>query len=244
MPNLEKTALKQTKIEKEEEKEIDTYIESLHLEDQYAQNLLVPPKLKKAQLKEELKSAIQLPSLHEQMQAACDLLAHNGSSYINGEIYLQLLNEFLSIDDTIDHLDLAADLSGDLQTIFNISDPVMEAILQMAIAKFQEEDYQDSLALLSLLTTLKSSSDDYWFRLGIAAQKSHKFELALKAYDIAIELNPELIGARLFSIECYLHKDDHETASTRLQAVKELTNTIELEEVWQKFLKNIEKAIS
>lgn len=235
-------ALKQTKIEKEEEKEIESYIESLHLEDQYAQNPLVSPQMKKAQIREELKSAIQLPLLQEQIHAACTLLAHEGPHYMDNEIYMKLLNEFISIDETIDNLDLNADLTDDLQKTFNISDPVMEVILQMAKAKFQEEEYRNSLALFSLLTTLKPSSGDYWFRLGIAAQKSGDIALALRAYETAIELNPDLIGARLFSIECYLHNKDKEAAAKMLQEVKEVTANVELDEMWGDFLKKIENA--
>lgn len=133
--------------------------------------------------------------------------------------------------------------SDTLQHLAHISDESMKAIVEIAVGKYKEDRYLDSLALFSLLSTLNTSEPEYLFRLGIAAQKSNKIELASRAYAAAIELDSTNVGARLFAAECLINLNLHEKAKTEIDNAKEIMKNNKTDQIWLDFLHVLESIV-
>ncbi|MGZ6298436.1 MAG: hypothetical protein ACXWM2_03480, partial [Parachlamydiaceae bacterium] len=116
----------------------------------------------------------------------------------------------------------------------------MSAILEMAIQCFVSEEFDSCLSILILLTTLAQENPDYWLRLGIVAQKTENYSLALKAYGITLELVPSAVAPLLFSVECYLLNGQPEKASEAIEEVKKIALTTEQDLIWLDLLAKVE----
>jgi tetratricopeptide (TPR) repeat protein len=106
--------------------------------------------------------------------------------------------------------------------LLGINEDIMNAIYTIGIEKFNEKDFNSSLSLFAFLTALNSANTDYLFRLGICSQKNENFDLALKAYEAALDLDPELLAAMLFASDCCLAKKDQGQAAYYLKRAKEV----------------------
>lgn len=226
------------------EKHINKYIDSLNLEVEYGRNSLVSPAMKRAQLREELKSALIMPELEKFLSEAFNAILTSHHHYLSPEMCKQMENEFLGIEEEIEKINFNELPEENYQTLFKISDAVMDGILTIAIEKYKEQEYPLSLAIFTLLTSLNAGNYDYWYRLGITAQKCENYQLALKAYEIALDISPDLIGALLFSSECYIRLDQKDTAKQYFIKAKEIaSSTQELDEMWKSLISKIEEVL-
>lgn len=227
------------KFEAAIEREINQYIDTLHLEDDFLKNRLLPPGAQRTKILLEMKGGVSFSRLESYLTASLEILHSEGNRYLSEEPFLQMEKEFSQIPLLLELLDVSKELTDTFQTIFNISDPVMASILKVAIAKFDEEQYEQSLALLAFLSTLAPGNFDYWFRLGIVAQRAQNYELALNSYAVAADLNPQLIGAKLFAIECYLQKEQPDKAIKALEEAKQIAESNDIASEWRDLLQKI-----
>lgn len=225
------------------ENHINKYIDSLNLEIEYGRNPLTSPAMKRAQLREELKAALKMPEFEKFLSEAFNALLTNHHHYLQPEICNQMGQEFHGIEEEIEKIDFNEPPDENYQTLFKISDAVMDGILTIAKAKYNEQEYALSLAIFTLLTSLNAGNYDYWYRLGITAQKCENYPLALKAYDIALEMSPDLIGALLFSCECHIRLDQKDAAKQRFIKAKEIASNQELDEMWKSLMSKVERAL-
>lgn len=225
------------------ENHIDQYIDSLNLELKFHDNPLINPETKKAQLRDELKSSFVMPEFEKLLSEAFNVLLASHYNYLSPEQCRQMEQEFLEMNQEIEKIDLNEADENNFQTLFKISDGVMDGILTMGIVKYQEQEYPCALAIFTLLTCFNPENEDYWYRLGISAQKSEDYQLALKAYDTVLETSPELLGALIFSAECHLRLNQKESAQHYFIKAKEVASTQKLEEIWKVLLSKIEEAI-
>lgn len=228
------------KIELAGEKYINEYINSLPLEAEFGQDKLVTPAMRKAQIRHTLMTQMKSSEIDPYLSEAFNFLQTNGTQYLDGEHYRAMLEQFDSIDELIEKMNFEQDMSEDVGEFFNFDSNVAESILDIAVIKFQDEEYRTSLSLLVLLSLLNPEYYDIWFRQGISAQKCENYDLALKAYQKALQLKPDLIGAILFSVDCYLEKDLPEDAKSELLRAKLLSEEVEVDEKWLSFLKDLE----
>ncbi len=221
------------------EKQIDAYIDSLNLEEEFGKSTLISPEMKKKQIREEMKANLKMPEIEGYITAAFKALRSEGEHYLGAELYKEMIDEFDVIIPKLEVMDLSQPVEENFQTLLNISDEVMTGIFGMAIEKYKEGDYSTSLSIFTLLTTLDSGNSEYWYRLGIASQRFENYDMALKAYETSIELEPDLMEAYLFASECCLHKGDLEGAKVFFKKGKELADAQELDEVWSTLIKEI-----
>lgn len=225
------------------ENHINKYIDSLNLEDEYGRNPFTSPAMKRAQLREELKAALKMPEFEKFISEAFKVLLTNHHYYLEPEICNQMEQEFLGIDEEIGNMDLDELPKENYQSLFKISDEVMDGILTIALAKYDEQDYESCLAIFSLLSGLNAENNEYWYRLGISAQKCENYPLALNAYTVALETTPDLLGALLFSCECNIRLNEKDAAKQYLIKAKEITSNQELDEMWTSLMSKLEKAL-
>lgn len=232
-------------FELEIEKNINEYIESLHIDEEYAQNLYVTPEMKKAQIRTEIETSMKVSELENYIAEAFKILIVEGRDYLENEPFLEMEEQIKSIGAKLD-----ADQSSTetFQSSLKISNSVMTSILRIAVAKYEATDYPKSLSILILLSVLNSRNPDYWYRLGVVAQKCENYELALQALNNALDLRPDLFEAYLFASECYLFMNQTESAKIYFEKGKELVlaNLYEEdahEEMWGELISELEMVL-
>jgi tetratricopeptide (TPR) repeat protein len=225
------------------EKEIDNYVDSLNLEEDPIHPSLQNAKARKESMKLEIKEAVKLPELSKNLNSALNLLFSEGSVYLTKEAYEQLIED-LSNASIMLNVKLEESGNDTLQHLANISDESMKSIVEVSIAKFTEERYQDCFSLFSLLTVLNPAYSEYWFRFGLAAQKCENYELASRAYAAALELDPQLVGARLFAAECFVRLGKISEARAEIETAKQFVAQNNVDPMWIDLIQAIEDIIN
>lgn len=154
------------------------------------------PEEKKENFKDELKTALTHPAIKINFISAFQLIFAYGNS--------TLQDTFANAKKILETLDLATVQDQEVCEILHLTEETIEGVFNLAIAKYNDQQYPESQALFYLLTTLKPYLFDLWYRSGIVAQDSGNYSYAIKSYSNALILKPELLEAHLFSIECYL----------------------------------------
>ncbi|MBS0654334.1 MAG: hypothetical protein JSR46_01025 [Verrucomicrobia bacterium] len=239
----EKSAASKDKFEQETERMIETYVDTLELEDDPAQNHLLNIKMRKERLKQEMREALKLPELSKQIESAIGLLLTEGARYLTREANQTLQSDLSHAAAQLEGIEREKTSSMNLQAITKISDASMKAITDMAIAKFTEERFQDCLCLFSFLTILDPGYSEYWLRLGIAAQQCENYEMASRAYAAALELDPGSISAHLFAAECFVKCVLLDKAKAELAAAKKIAESSTVDQTWLDLLSSIENMV-
>lgn len=226
------------------DKEIDKYIDSLELEEDPEHKSLKSPEARKESMRIELKEAVKLPELSKDLETAINILFSEGGVYLSKEAYQTLIDDFSNASSIMIHTKLEDSGTDTLQHLAKISDESMKSIVEIAIAKFTEERYNDCFTLFSLLTILNPAYAEYWFRFGLAAQKCEKYELASRAYAAALELDPQLIGARLFGAECLIRRGLFSEAKQEIEIAKQFVAQNKVDQLWIDLIPTIEEIIN
>ncbi len=224
------------------EKYIKEYIDSLNLEIEYAQNAFVTPAMKKAEVRAAFLEKLKATEEDIFLLEAFNFIKLNESQYFDDESHKEILEEFKKLEELIEKMNPTDHFPEEIHSFFNFDVNIGDKISLIAIQLFQEENYRMSVSLFILLTTFLPENYEFLFRLGIAAQKCELYDLALKAYSEALKIDEELIGAKLFLVECYLEKNLIEEAKLQLIEAKQLVlkSESEVDEMWINFIKELE----
>jgi len=233
--------VKKDKFEEAIENDIIAYVDSLTFEEESGPQLL-SLKMKKAKLVEELKESIKMPELENFFDTAFMFINSDGLRYLDSSKYETLSSEFSHASEILDQLDPTKEIPIKLQGMLEISDEMMNAIYEIAKGAYKEEKNQESLSLFVYLSVLDQTNLEYWYRVGIGAQKCGNIDLALKAYSVCIEIDSELVGARLFSAECHLINGDLESAEKEMTKAKNIIENSEVDSIWVDLLAAMENA--
>lgn len=225
------------------EKTINDYVDSYVFEESLLPHELVSASLKKVRMKEELMLSTKQFEQDRHIRDAIKFLTSDGINYMDENLFKACSSEFSAIHDLLEQIDLNQEIPENLQKFFNLSNQVVQGIVDTALLKYKEADYQMTLSLFVMLSALIPSNYDFWFRQGISAQMCGQTDLALKAYAKASELNPGDIVPRLFSIECQLEKGLLQEAKSELEELKKLKSNPELSEKISAYLNDLEKSL-
>jgi tetratricopeptide (TPR) repeat protein len=225
------------------EEAIRQYVKIVMQDEDPSLNKLISPEVRQAKLEKEILEAVEMPEYSQLLQSGVKILEEEGLNYMEKEEHLTLLAEIASIRSRLDALDLSTSDDSKLREAVAVSDDARASILKVGIAKFKEENFSDSLAIFTLLSTLKSDDPDYWYRLGIAAQRNGQYELAMRAYAACADLAPEFLGARIFSVQCCLKIDRHDEALAGLAEAKNILKISGAEAEWGKLIADIENLL-
>jgi tetratricopeptide (TPR) repeat protein len=226
------------------EDEIRAYIDSLHLEIQVGAEKLRSPAMERARLVQEMKEALTYNKLAMLIKEALDFLQTSASQYLEKDAREELKSNLDAIPEIIDQSTIESLENKNFQEVLKISDMNMGSIYKIAVAKFDEQQYDVCLALFALLSTLNPLNEGIWFRLGIAAQKKEDYDLALNCYKTATELNPQLVEPSLFSVECYLRKELVPEAKAVFEILKAKAKDVEAAPVWKEPISQIEDILA
>jgi tetratricopeptide (TPR) repeat protein len=225
----------------EVEKQIEEYLNSINFDDE--PNSLLTPAMRRNRMKAELEKELELTEYSSFVNSGFKLLISEGRTYLEEKAYQDMYNNFTEIQNSLNTIDFNVERDGDFQKDLSISDETLESILKIAVEKFNQNRYEDSLALFIVLCMFIPSNGDYWYRAGIAAHRSENYDLALKLYDAANSVMPGLIAARLFSVECYLKCNLLDEALSEFEEAKKIKNETEVEPKWEEFIEQLNLAI-
>jgi hypothetical protein len=231
------------KFDKEIEDYLIEYVKELP-DEEFAYNQLEHIHIKRQKLIRKLKERAIFTRLSHQLDSALIILYEEGLNYFNKEEYVLLIKDFLRAEENLANLDVTKSLSPDVQAVLQISSTSLGLILKIAMAKFNENQFSQSLALFALLTAFAPGSSAYWFRLGIVAQRCEDRDLALSAYSVSSMLDPSQIGAQIFSAECHLMANAREEAQVNCIQARNIMKTTKVEEIWPPLLSEIESVLA
>lgn len=234
------TFKKKDKFDEAIEKDIIAYVDTLTFEVDPNGSQLLSPKMKRAKLIEELKEEIKMPELEEFLDAAFSFIKTDGARYLSGSKYEALSSEFHHALKILEDFNPSNEIPIKLQKLLEISNDGIDSLYEIATGAFAEGRNNECLAVFVLLTTLNQTNSEYWFRMGIAAQRCGNVDLALRAYPICVEIDPNLIGARLFSAECRLISGNIEGARNELSEANKIKADSEVDPIWLEFLTVLE----
>lgn len=221
-----------SKLEMEQEREIDDFCNSFEFEEDPQHKSALDPKLKREKLKISIKEAMKMPELSHQMDTAIGLLFTEGARYLSSEASKKLVFDLTNASDQLEEIGFQEASNANLQTLSKMSDESIKCIQDIALAKFKEGRFHESVALFSLLSVLNPGYSEYWFRLGIAAQKDGEYDLASRAYAATQSLDPNNIGAKLFAAECFLQRGLASDAKTELSEAEGMAKENKPDKMW------------
>jgi tetratricopeptide (TPR) repeat protein len=228
-----------TKLETEIESEIDAYVDGMEL-DEDPSHALLSARARRESIKRDIKEEVKMPELAQFIDVAMEILHSEGPHFLSQESNQALLSELSASNENLGDIGIKEASSEKLQALAKLSDESMKSIYEIAVLKFKEGLFPDSLALFSLLGTLDPGQPEYWFRLGIAAQKCEKLEMASRAYAATSKLDPENIGARLFAAECLINRGLRDEAKAEIAEAKKLMKNGNVDQIWLDFLPAVE----
>lgn len=207
------------------DKSIKEYLDTLSFgEEEPGQ--LISPQAKRKKYEEELKEALTHSDLNAYLLTALQVIKGEGRQYWDSQAYSAIIEEFANAEKILASLNLEEPPEEDLGKILHLSNETIHHIFDLAVAKYNEERYPDSVALFVLLTVLQPKGFDLWYRTGIAAQSSENYTLAINSYATAASFNPDLIEAHLFSVECYLKQGMTAEAKVAYEKAENLHKTL------------------
>lgn len=236
-------APKKDKFEITEDKLLDDFIDKFSLLETSQQNKLIPESIKREKLKEELKNSVKCLDFDISLGPAFETLLKSRLFYIEEDLYEQMLSQLSNISDYVDQIDFTQPVEESFYNLFHISKSTMQTIFEIGLAKYNEEEFDASLSIFYLLSILDRDNADYWYRLGVVSLEIEKLAQALQAFAFTIYLNPNLMGARIFSAQCYIKLKEIEDAKAELAEIKKNSAKISSEPIWRELIANIEYEI-
>jgi len=224
-----RSPVRETLLTKSLDEQINFLVEEVMEGDDPSAHPFSTPVQRRAQLREELTQELQFPELASYIFPAFKTLLNEKHAYLEVAANKQMQNCFAQAASVLSQLDPDKLDAAELSELLNISDSATESILKVARVKFDDGLYPDCMSIFVLLVTLSPSNWDFWFRLGIAAQEGDNFNLALRAYDAAIALNPEHLDSYLFAAECLRKQGEVEHAKEMLAAAEGLVANADVE---------------
>lgn len=241
MQNKNAKKNKSKHLDEKLEKEIDAYIDSLEIEEN--PNDLLGPKAKREKIRHEIKESVRPAELSHLLESAMEILISEGDRYLSLHENEKLLLDFTNATQYFTAIQPTDSQDKPLQEIIQISNDSMQSIVSIALAKYNETHYADSLALFSLLSILNPANQEYWFRLGIAAQECESYPLAIRAYNAALQLDSQMIGPRLFSAECLIALKHFDEAKQQINTAKKIAKETKVDHMWLEMIPSIERMI-
>lgn len=205
---------------------------------------LVPDHVHQEQLIHEYLKEVDLTDLLHQLSLALEILEKNSEGFFSAENHQTILREISKVRDNFSVIDLQSLENTKLTKALSISTEALELIQQLAIAKFSEKKFPDALALFALLATLQSEEPEYWYRLGLSAQRLGLLDLAIRAYQATSDLAPEFVGANIFASQCFIEKSQLSDALRQLEQAKtSIKNNPNIKDEWKEQIVDIEQLL-
>lgn len=242
--NASRHLRKKNKFEIEMDKDIENYLQPLTFEDgDPSQSQFFSPEMRRVKMREELTKEASLPELLSFVTSALKTLQQEKSTYLDKEHLDAMTHDFMQVDEALEKIPANDSPTEDFQHLLQFSDLTMDSISTLAIAKFTENHFPESLSLYILLATLVPENEEHWLRAGIMAYRCENYELAVRLFSSAITLEPLLLIPRVFSVDCYLKRNLPAEAEAAYVEAMKLSESVEMDEDVKQMLELLKTAI-
>lgn len=238
--NKSASAKPTSKFELAFENSIKTQVDTLVEKAQYSENKLLSPELRRAKIEQEVRKEVQDSDSSNQIRLAVKILLDEGSQFLEKEQYAHLSDNIINICLKLNDLNLSQPDVNQLQEAMTLPEANGQSILEMAINKYNMGLIDESLAIFAFLTTVNPNEPDYWFRLGLTAEKCEKYPLALNALNTASELAPEFVGSHVYAVYCHLKMKAKDEAVAELTTAKEIADHTSVDNEWKAHIRHLE----
>lgn len=239
---IKKKAIELDPFEKILNDHIENYLNSLpHEEVNPAELQFNSPRIKHLKIKQELINDSKITDIDQQIKIAIDVINSEGAALLEKEEYEQLISDLTKAEMFVQNPQLIAE--NTIQNLIGIDEKSMRALWKMALILFDKQSFENSTGLSTLLAVLSPVNGDYWYRTALAAQQANQMEYALQAYETAYALSPELIGAKIFTVNCLISLKRKTEAKDAFKEASELVKENELNEQWEEILTGLESLI-
>jgi tetratricopeptide (TPR) repeat protein len=226
------------------EKSIEMEVNRLLADEDPNQNKLLSVQARRAKLAQEMRESLDMSELEKHVSTASDIIRNEGNNYLEKEAHNLLIQGLNSLGKQMLSLDPENLNNETLRTALTLPPNNLSAILKIGIAKFTDGLLQESFSIFAFLSALDSEEPDYWYRLGLVAQKCEQYERALRAFALTSLLAPEFIGVHIFAAECYLKMGQHDDALAEVNEMKHMFETNEVSEEWKARIVDIENLLA
>ncbi|MBA3238171.1 MAG: hypothetical protein H0T62_07490 [Parachlamydiaceae bacterium] len=223
------------------EEAIHEQVNSLMASREGIENKMLSPGEKRAQLEQKVRASLDFAEFGSYIESAFKIIRTDGPQYLDKADYKSVMDSLDKLNQQLTSLDITKLCGNSLRNALVLPKKIQQLILKVGIDKFITESYDNSLALFSFLSLTDPEEPDYWYRLGLVAQKCENYVLALKAFAATSLLAPDFIGARIFAAQCYLHSGSGDDAEAELlEATRILKGSAEMAGEWQKYVEDID----
>lgn len=178
------------------------------------------------------------------VQTAMNIFRTEGINYLEKDENEAFIKDLDSFDLKLKNLDAETLKNESFEKIVYLSPESRASILKIGIGKFSENLLNDSLSIFAFLSSLEADNPDYWYRLGLVAQKCDLNELALKSFIVTSELAPGFAGSHIYAAQCYLTLDQPDNAKNEVDSVKAILKESPGEESWNQTVVDIENLLA
>ena len=219
---------------------VDTIVDKMV--DEQPVNPLITPTQEKARKKAELKELLKL----DQFKAKLD----HGSSIILSKLRIDLepkdygavqenLKEAL-INSKKDNLKI--DENSVMQEVLGISDETMKHYYHIGFKLFEEKNFENASAVFLFIASLNPFIYDYWNAYATSEMYLKHWEIAIKTYELLVELDPEKSQPHLLCAQCHLFLKDKINASAEIEKARDLLSNTEADQI--SLLKHLEEQLA
>ncbi|MBA2727017.1 MAG: hypothetical protein H0U49_02450 [Parachlamydiaceae bacterium] len=226
------------------EKSIQQEVDLLLAEEDPTQNKLLGLQTRRTKLEHELRESLDMPDFSKHVETAINILRNEGNRYLEKDNHDLLIAGLNKLNKSISSLDPVNLNDETLNAAIKLSPQNLSSILNIGIAKYSEGLMPESLSIFAFLSALDFEEPDYWYRLGIVAQKCEQYDLALRAFAFTSMLAPDFIGTHIFAAESFLKTGKLEDAIAEVKEIKSIIETTKVDEEMQKRVVNIENLIA
>ena len=232
-----------TPLDRSINEEIDRKLNALDFNPTNTSNELESPKIKKAKMKQEIQNLLNFSDVDEKVNLALGICKNESGQFLSKEAYDSLLKNFSEVEESALLITSDQETQQNLKTLLKITDASCESLIRIANGLYQSNRYNECIAVLTLLISLESEVGDYWYRLGIVEQQCHNYELALKAYQTVIALEPSFFEAYIFAADCYLSQNLVSEAKAAYEEAKKLMDQGEADPTRKQLLEQLENMV-
>lgn len=202
----------------------------------------LPLEARRAKIEHEVRAALDFSELGKTVGLAYEILRKEGSIYLNTEENVILQESLDQFCEQLENVEIKELTDEKMNAALALSEKSKHLILKIGIEKFRQEKIEETLEILTFLTTIDEEEADYWYRLGLVAMKSGKYDLGLRAFTTTSDLAPDFIGGHLNAAECYLKIGKRLEADSALKEAKKCLKSEEAKD-WGDRIHEIEQLI-
>jgi type III secretion system low calcium response chaperone LcrH/SycD len=134
----------------------------------------------------------------------------------------------------LDRLDALSEDDKTLEEILGVTKEIMGIYYECSREILEQKQYEHSGNAFLFMTMLNPYVYDYWIGLGLSEHLSENYDIAIKAYSMAVITNMDHPAPHFFIGQCLAAQERYEDAIAALEYTMKITVT---EEEYQSFYK-------